>query len=539
MGVGMNSVTGPTRAARIGRWVGASLLAMLSMSATSAFAQETLRWPTRWAWGTSSVFHPLYNPASYPMSSSLALYNGLTRLDPTQGYAPVPDLAESWTVSEDGLTYTFKLRPGVKFHDGSFLTADDVLFTFAVAADPAQALNVFSDVAPIESVTAPDQATVVFKLKYPYGAFLTNVGIQIMPKAIVEPQMADGTKLAETAFARAPIGTGPYKFAELKPGQELILEANPDYHFGAPQIDRIVFVLGQDSDSVLLRLQAGEFDGGLITPAYYQSLDPAQYKAVVFKSASANPILLNTKLPPFDDVRVRKALNLALDKTALAALVNAGLSVDGGSPLPSTHWDSTDLSALAYDPEGMAALLTEAGYARNGAGIWEKDGQPLAIEINDAYGFTTIADAVASQWLDAGIEATVKPTTFGEVWPVIDTVPALTYQFGAPQDPDSVYFLFHSTATIDKGGFNAGRYTNPDVDAALDAGRAALTFEDRKPFYDAFQAALLTDPPYAWAVNTAPVMAFSSRLSGYSPDITVSSGDEVFWNIEDWTLAAQ
>ena len=352
------------RGTRAWGWAGASLVALLCLGVAPSLAQETLRWPTRWAWGTSSAFHPLYNPASYPMSASLALYNGLTRLDASRGYAPVPDLAESWTVSEDGLVYTFKLRSGIKFHDGSPVTADDVLFTFAVAADPRHNLNVQADVAPIASVEAPDASTIVFTLKYPYGPFLTNVGISIMPKALVEPQIADGTALPETPFARAPVGTGPFKFAELKPGQELILDANPDYHLGAPNIDRIVFVVGQDSDSTLVRLQAGEFDGGLITPAYHQSLDPAQFAVIAYKSASASPILLNTRLAPFDDVRVRKALNHALDKPALAALVNAGLSVDGGSPVPSTRWDSTYLSALAYDLEAMAALLTEAGYAR-------------------------------------------------------------------------------------------------------------------------------------------------------------------------------
>lgn len=513
--------------------------AAMSVGGTGrAAAQEprVLRWATWRDWGGAIPIHQLQRPSSSPEEYSIGLFNGLVWLDPSNGYAPTSDLAESWTVSDDGLTYTFTLRPNLKFHDGSPVTADDVVFTIETIRDPKHNSPVQGDLAPVAGVEALDEATVRIVLAQFYAPFLSNLAFGIAPKHLLEPELASGKAVNETDFARAPIGTGPFKLVSLRAGQEMIVEANPDYHRDVPAIDRIVFLLRQDPEALFLRFQAGEIDGAGISPVYAEPLRAAGIVVEPMKGTFNNAILFNTKLAPFDDKRVRLALNRYLDKEALLALVNGGLGAIGGSPYPNSIWDATDLARLNYDPAAGDALLTEAGFAKNASGIWERDGVALAIPVNDAFGYTDLVETVASQWQQAGIDATAVPVDEGTLWGNLATIPAMTYTIGAATDPDAMYFIFHSTMTFDRGGYNAGSYANPAVDAALEAGRLATSLEARKAAYAELQAALVDDPPYAWALVDPALVAFSPAVNGYTPDITVAGGAEIFWNINRWTL---
>lgn len=500
---------------------------------------DTLRWATWRDWGGSIPIHQLQRPSSSPEEYSIALFNGLVWLDPSNGYAPTPDLAQSWTVSADGLTYTFALRAGLVFHDGHPVTADDVVFSIETIRDPRHNSPVQGDLAPIASAEAVDEHTVRITLKQPYAPFLANMAFGIAPRHGLEPELAAGKTINETEFARHPIGTGPYRLLELRPGQEMIVEANPDYHRGVAKIPRIVFVLKQDPEAIFLRLQAGEIDGAGVGPTYVEPLRAAGFTVEALHGTLNNAILFNTHVAPFDDARVRLALNHYLDKDALLALVNGGLGGLGGSPFPNSIWDTTDLARLAYDPAAGDALLAAAGFVRNAGGIWARDGAPLAIPVYDAWGYTDLVETVVSQWQAAGIEASAVAVDQGTLWGNVTTIPAMTYTIGAATDPDAMYFIFHSTMTFDKGGYNAGAYANPAVDAALERGRTAPSLEARKAAYAELQEALLQDPPYAWALVDPALVAFSPALAGFTPGITVAAGAEIFWNINEWTLEQQ
>lgn len=513
-------------------------LAALTLSAPMAFADtgKTLRWPVKWDYGTSTAIYPGYNPAAYPMSASLVLYNGLTRPDPLNGYTPVPDLAESWDISEDGLVYTFTLRDDIFFHNGAKVTADDVVFTLETARIPEQYMSVFNDMQVVSTVEALDERRVRVTLKTPSAAFLLNVGFAIMPKAEVAPQIADGTMLSMTDFAKRPIGTGPYMIKTIKPGQEMIMTANPKYHLGAPQIETLVFLLNQTVENNAIKLLASEIDGGEIDPAFRSALNGRGAKAITYPSAALQGVRFNAQVAPFDDVRVRVALNHLTDKEALNALINAGQGSIAAGPFPNTGWDTADPNALGFDPEKAADLLQAAGYEKADGGMWSKDGAPIKFAIQDAYGFVNLAEAMASQWREAGLDVTVQSTDWGKLWSELATTPATTIQFGNPADPDGAYLVLHSAATAANGGYNLGSYSNADMDAALEDGRAAHDMAARKQAYDTLQSVMASDPPFAFGVVAAPTIAYSDRLSGYSDGITVGFGDEVFWNIHEWKL---
>ncbi len=522
--------------------LGAAALLLAGAAQAGAQGSDTLRWSVPADLGGRVAFHALANPAAYPRETSLSLYNGLTKLNPSEGYRPMPDLAESWEVSPDGLTYTFRLRDDVVWHDGAPFTSADVTFTIGLAKDKKHNTSLQADLRPVESVEAPDAHTVVLRLGAPYAPLLANLAFGILPRHIVEPQVADGTPLAQTAYATAPVGTGPYRFVSLAVGQEMVLEANPRYHRGAPAIKRVVFLLRQNGDATVLKLKAGETDGAQVVESYFEQVrGDARYNAGTLRGTSPLTVLLNLAVEPMGELKVRQALNRFLDKDELVALATSGLGSAAYGPFPNTAWDSSDPAPLAYDPEDGARLLTEVGFARDGAGFWARDGKRLSFELNDGFGFVQMSEAMASQWRKAGIDVTVNRTDFPTIWANLPQVAALTYRFGSPSDPDSVYTLFHSTATRDTGGFNAGLYSDPAVDAALDAGRHELAPEARKAAYDALQAALSANPPYAWGVVLNPAYAVAADVTGYTPDIYVGGENLgfLFWNVEQWRRGSQ
>lgn len=517
------------------------LLAAATMQA-GAQSADTLRWSVPADLGGRTAFHGLANAAAYPRETSLSLYNGLTKLNPSDGYRPMPDLARSWEVSPDGLTYTFHLRDDVVWHDGAPFTSADVVFTIGIAKDRHHNTPLQADLRPVESVEAPDMHTVVLRLGAPYAPILANLAFGMLPRHIVEPQISDGTPLVQTAYAMAPVGTGPYRFVSMSVGQEMVLEANPRYHRGAPDIARIIFLLRQSGDATVLKLRAGETDGAQVAESYFEQMRADQrYRTGTLPGTSPLTVLLNLAIEPMSELKVRQALNRFLDKAELVALATSGLGSAAYGPFPNTAWDSSDPAPLAYDPEDGARLLTEAGFARDGAGFWARDGKRLRFELHDGFGFVQLTESMASQWRAAGVDVTVNRTDFPTIWANLPQVAALTYRFGSPSDPDSVYALFHSSATRDTGGFNVGGYADPAVDAALDAGRRESAPEARKAAYDTLQTALSANPPYAWGVVLNPAYAIAADVAGYTPDIYVGGENLgfLFWNVEQWRRGSQ
>ena len=303
-----------------------------------------------------------------------SLFDGL--MDYTPGTTDLrPGLAESYEISEDGLIYTFKLRAGVKFHNGREMTAEDVKYSLDRVTNPETqspgagffgAIAGFENAGPggLSGVEVIDPLTVKITLSRPDATFLHVMALNfasVVPKEAVDEAGAD--------FGKKPVGTGAYKLAEWTLGQRLVFEKNADYwRPGVPFLDSIVFEVGQEPVVALLRLQNGEVDlpGDGIPPAKFQEVmaDPAQAARVVQGGQlQTGYITLNVTTPPLDKLEVRKAINMAINKERITQIIN-GRAIPANQPLPPSMPGYTEgYAGYPSDPEGAKKLLADAGLA--------------------------------------------------------------------------------------------------------------------------------------------------------------------------------
>jgi peptide/nickel transport system substrate-binding protein len=482
-------------------------------------------------------------PPAYSSVIAQFIYDGLMELDPTQGYRPVPDLAESFEVSDDGLVYTFDLRDGVTWHDGEPFTSADVVFTLEAIRNPDNGARTAADLAPVSAVSAPDDDTVVIELTEPFAPILQSLSLAIHPEHLLAPELEAGTPVAETDYARAPIGTGPFVWREFRPGEQLLLDANLAYHKGAPRIAEAVLVSLADYDAAAARLAAGEIDLSEVQGAQLALVESVDgYSVNSVPSTNVYAIALNVSDPLLADPRVRIALNNLVDRQALIDLLEAGQGDPALTPLINTAVATDAGAALATDPESGAALLEDAGWVRDGDGNWTVDGEPVSITLYDGFA-PQMVEIVASSWRDQGIGVEVIADDYSTIFEGLfadpSAYPALTYSFGSPTDPDSIRIVFHSEANLANGGFNAFSYSNPDVDAALDEGRATLDPAARAEAYARFQEAAAIDPPYV-LLYTSPVhMVINDAVTGWAPGLVEYQFVRfLWWNVQEWVKAA-
>lgn len=283
------------------------------------------------------------------------VFEGLTRI--TEDGSVAPALAKSWTVSADGLVYEFSLQEGVRFHDGTTFDADDVVFTLNRARAPQSAnaqRAIFEKIASVEAV-APYAARIT--LKEPIGALPTYLGWG--DAVIVAPESAANNAIA-------PVGTGPFRFERWRKGASVTLIRNDDYWGARPALDRIIFSFIPDPNAALAGLMAGDVDGfpNYPAPENLALIERDKRFNIVFSSGEGEIILaINNVAAPFNDIRVRRALNHAIDKQALIEAALFGYGTPIGSHFPPHHPAYKDLSAqYPYDPQKARALMAEAGY---------------------------------------------------------------------------------------------------------------------------------------------------------------------------------
>ncbi|HZY67352.1 MAG TPA: ABC transporter substrate-binding protein [Devosia sp.] len=283
------------------------------------------------------------------------VFEGLTRIDSTGAVQPA--LASAWTVSEDGLTYTFDLVEGATFHDGTTFDAADVVFTFEriTAADSVNAQKALY--AGITAVSAVDPGTVEITLAQPDGLFLFNIGRG--DAVIVAPESADNN-------ANAPVGTGPFRFVSWQKGADLVLEQYPDYWGTKPALTRVTYVFINDPAARVNALLAGSIDGINNTDASTLavfSADP-RLKVVVGSTEGETLLVQNNAREPFSDLRVRQAIAHALDRGEIIQGASSGYGTPIGSHFPPHNPDYVDLTGTyPLDLDKARALLAEAGYA--------------------------------------------------------------------------------------------------------------------------------------------------------------------------------
>ena len=432
------------------------------------------------------------------------MYDGLVRYK--SGTLEVePSLAKSWTISDDGKTYTFTLREGVSFHDGSPFNAEAVKFNFDRMLDEN---HPFHDTGPfplsfffssVDSVTVKDDHTVVFKLKEPYAPFLSNLayptGLIVSPEAV---------KKYGKDFGRHPSGTGPFSFVEWDSNAKVVVKRNDDYWGGAPSLKAVVFRPITDGNTRVAEMLSGGIDLMVEVPpdSVATFAGDANYK--VYEQAGPHVwfLIFNMKEGPLANKEVRQAVNYAINKKALVENVLQGTAdIAAGPTPPAFAWAyNKDLDPYPYDPEKAKAMIKDAGFAgakltfyvtEGGSGMLDPVPMGAAIQAD-----------LAKVGLDVKIESYEWNTFLGKVNPGLEGKADMAEMAWMTNDPDTLpYLALRTGAWPDKGGFNSGYYSNPKVDKLLEEARRSTDQAERAKLYKQMQVIVHDDAPWAFIAN--------------------------------------
>ncbi|MBY5879128.1 ABC transporter substrate-binding protein [Rhizobium leguminosarum] len=443
---------------------------------------------------------------------------------------PVPSLAESFTVSPDGLIYTFKLHKGVKFSNGREVVASDVKYSIERAVDPKTqgpgagffgAIKGFEDetggkTTTLSGIETPDDSTVIFNLSRPDATFLHVLAINfasVVPKEAVEAAAGD--------FGKKPVGSGTFILKDWTIGQQLVFERNKDYFVkGVPYIDSFKVEVGQEPLVALLRLQKGEVDiaGDGIPPAKFleikNSADGAQI-IVDGEQLHTGYITLNTKVKPFDNVKVRQALNMAINKDRITRILN-GRATPANQPLPPLMpgYDKS-FTGYAYEVAKAKALLAEAGYP---------DGFETVLYSTNTDPQPRIAQAIQQDLAAVGVKAEVRALaqanvisaggTEGEAPMIWSGGMAWIADF---PDPSNFYGPILGCAGAVPGGWNWSWYCNADLDkraVAADSMSDPAKAAERTAAWGKIFTDIMADAPWIPVINERRVVAKSLRMGG-------------------------
>ena len=467
------------------------------------------------------------------------IYSGLVTNDKDQQVKA--DLAESWTFSDDCTRVTFRLRDGVRWHDGKPFTANDVLFTHALMVHPKTPTPYREDFEQVQTIEVVDPRTVTITYKTPYAKGLQSWSMYMLPKHLLQTYMEQGRLREAPQNRTAPVGTGPYRFKEWKSGEKVVLTANPDYYErDRPYISRLVYRIIPSQATVFLELKAKGVDAANLTALQFnrQTDYPAFNKAYNRYRWTGNNVTylgFNLKDPRFADKRVRHAIAHAINKQELIDHVILGRGQRATGPyLPGTWPHNPNVSDLRYDPARAKQLLAQAGWKeRNAEGYLVKDGKPFAFEILTNQGNDErkkVAEIIQAALREIGVKADVRIIEWATLLKEhvrkrnFDT---LVLGWGLGIDPDR-YSMFHSSKTRPED-LNVASYANPEVDEYLERGRATCKQEERARAYRRVHELLAEDIPVMFLYHRESLYAVSSRVKGVKPAPT-----GILYNFNDW-----
>lgn len=458
-----------------------------------------------------------------------------------------PQLAESYTVSDDGLTYTFNLRRGVRWHDGQPFTAADVVATWKIIMDPDFAA--FSQLGwdKITDIETPDEYTVVMKTAEKYAPFLTYVASSfISPKHWIDK----GIDSFKQEFGRRPIGTGPFKLSRWETGQFIELAKFEDYWGGAPKLDKITIKIVPDDNTLMVQLTTGEVQlSDAVSAARIEEARRLPNSVVLTREGLEWTHMDLKNIGFLMDKRVRQALDYATPKQQIVDTLLGGLATIGiGDQAPGTPYFNPNIQPRPYDLAAAAKLLEEAGFKKNAQGILEKDGQPLVIEHWIVAGdqlTRQIQQVIAASWRQLGIDVQEREEDIKTIWgpngyQFTQAMTAAMYSWTNSNDPDNMFYWHSSQIPSDPTGTggNLPAYFNryeqqAKFDELTAAGASEIDPEKRKQIYWQIQELLHEDVPVIFMYWPQRLYVAPKNLTGFNPN----TYNFLLWDAERWAFA--
>ena len=479
------------------------------------------------------IFNPYFFVNGWDENVTNVIFARLVDWD-SQGKL-VPGLAESWTVSPDGKTYTIKLRPNLKFSDGSPLTAEDVAFTLTVLYDPKYDGDTDITLAHIsggddykqgkaDSVSGlkvVDPLTLQVTTTQPGATTLQKIGGPVLSKAYYGKGYQRGNLDYLRTLHGKPLGNGPYVYDKYIPGQEIRFHANTNYYRGVPPTPRFIYRVTNPSTNFQL-FQTGDTDYDAFTsrPDDIEQLKLLGFANInLYGSSDYSKIEFNLKRPALQDAKVRQALIYGLDRQKLIDVVYQGYGTVAIEPISPISWayNTEGVNPYKFDPAQAKKLLDEAGWKTGSDGIRVKDGKRLELTLlvskkvlNDA-----LIPIAKEDYQKIGVLLKPQVVDFNALMSQrkAGNYDLASFSTSTLNDPHDGVWDFYSTEAAVQG------YHNAEVDKLINEGNATLDIEKRKPIYHELYKVLANDPPVILLGNRKILSASSARVTGFKPDI--------------------
>ncbi|MFW5696044.1 MAG: ABC transporter substrate-binding protein, partial [Alkalispirochaeta sp.] len=431
-----------------------------------------------------------------------------------------PALATDWEISEDGTVYTFELRQGVTFHDGTPFNAEAVKFNFDRMLDES---HPYYDTGPfplsfyfsaIQETRVVDEYTVQLILEEPFAPLMSNLayptGLLVSPTAV---------ETHGDEFGRNPVGTGAFQFVEWESNTRVTVEANEDYWDGPVGVDEVIFRPITDANTRVTEMLSGGLDLMVEVPPDSVQVFEQREEFTVYEQAGPHLwfLILNLREGPFTSKAMRQAVNYAIDKEGLVNNVLQGTATVADSPIPPAFdWAyNEDLDPYPYDPARAQELIEEAGY----------DGEELVFYVTEGGSGmldpvpmgTAIQADLEAVGLDVSIETYEWNTFLGRVNPGLEGKADMAQMAWMTNDPDTLPFLaLRTEAWPEEGGFNSGYYSNSEVDELLAQARRSTDQAERARLYREVQEIVYDDAPWVFVANWQQNAVAVSSLEDFS-----------------------
>jgi len=459
--------------------------------------------------GEPATLNPDTISDDYNYEISQNIYNRLYKL--TNDYTAVPDLASSYDVSDDGLTYTFHLREGVKWSDGEPFSSADVIYTYQTIVDKQYAnASVFENV---DTMTAPDDNTVVFNMKQPDGSFVSNLawyGTFVLPQHLL-----DGKDWLTDGFNDAPVGTGPFKFDQWNKGTDVQIVRNDSFFGDKPYLDRVIYTIIPDNNTAYqawLNNEVDEVGSTTIPTSDLQNLidQTDKYRTMTQVWPSPWYLTFNLEKGPFADVKVRQAVAMGVNREDVSTKATSGFKPSNNYYIPESYKEylNEDAKEPDYDTEGAMKLLEEAGYTKNSDGYYFE----TTMEVMSG-GFEDAAKVVADNLDKIGIKVNLNIVDYN-IWTsdCLDDYNFEITMLAGFEGPDVLGTGRRWTTT---GAINVARYSNADVDALFNDAVATTDKAQLTKDMKEIQTHLAQDIPMVMLLQYTDVQPYKLSIHGH------------------------